>query len=53
MTDETELAIDVAAIDVKKDIENDAHPVVKSLWAEFKGDVSEFLTWIKAEIEKI
>lgn len=38
---------------VKKDIENDVHPVVKSLWADFKGDLSEFKAWIVKEAEKL
>ena len=52
MTD-TEQALETAVTDVRKDAENEIHPVVKSLWADFKGDLSEFKAWIVKEIEKL
>lgn len=52
MTD-TVQAVETAAVDVKKAAENEVHPAVKSLWADFKGDLTEFKAWIVKEIEKI
>lgn len=37
----------------KKELQNDVHPVVKSLWADFKGDLAEFKAWLEKELAKI
>ena len=52
MTD-TVQAAETAVVDEKKTVQNDIHPVVKSLWAEIGGNLSEFKTWIEAELKKL
>lgn len=55
MTDVEEVVDDVQTVVVeeKKEIQNEIHPSVKSLWEELKLDVAEFEVWIKAEIAKL
>lgn len=55
MTDEqvAEVAVETVAADVKKEVENAAHPAIKSLYEEFKSGVGNFEAWVKAEIAKL
>lgn len=54
MTDDTTkppLATDVNA--VKKDVENEVHPIVKDLWHSFEGKLENAKAWIETEWKKI
>ncbi len=35
---------------VKKDIENEIHPAVKTLWEKFEGDIEKAKAWLESRI---
>jgi len=48
----TPAVVSAEPIDEKKAIENDIHPIAKTIWAEFKGDLAAAVLWLENEWKK-